>query len=201
MRHEMRSAIKLLRQILRLVCEIAFLSAVAIHGSADATTLARMSLEKMARSAPLIVRARCLGNSARWDAGEIWTFTNFNVEEIWRGSAPPEITVRLLGGRLVNLTSTVSGVPRFLPGEEVVLFLEPTARGDFSVTSWAQGILRIRREPGTSAENATQDSASVATFDPATRRFEAQGIRNFPLDALRSRIDAAWRAASARSAP
>ena len=201
MRHEMKHIMKKRSRLFRLICRTAILFAITIHGNAGATTLARMSLEKLARSAPLIVRARCVGNSTRWDAGEIWTFTNFNVEEIWRGSAPPEITVHLLGGRLGNLTSTVSGVPRFLPGEEVVLFLEPTARGDFSVTSWAQGTLRIRRDPGTGAENATQDSASVATFDSATHRFETQGIRNISLDVLRSRIDSAWRGAGSRSAP
>jgi hypothetical protein len=177
--------------MLRVLCGFALLLVTSIRGNVGATTLARMSLEKMARAAPLIVRARCAGNSTGWDAGEIWTFTNFDVEEIWRGSAPPEISVRLLGGRVGNLTSTVSGVPRFQPGEEVILFLEPTPRGDFSVTSWTQGTLRIRRDPRTGEENATQDSASIATFDPATRRFEAEGIRNLTLGNLRSRVDPA----------
>src|SRR4029077_20864135 len=140
------------------------------------------SIEKMARTAPLVVRARCIGNSTAWDVGEIWTFTNFNVEETWRGSSPPEIAVRLLGGKIGNLTSTVSGVPRFHPGEEVVLFLEPTARGDFSITSWAQGTLRLRRATRTGEESVTQDSASIATFDPPPRRFEARGIQNLSLD-------------------
>ena len=172
-------------RMLRFLCGIALLLVLLSHKNATATTLARMSLEKMTVTSPLIVRARCIVNSTGWDAGEIWTFTNFDVEEIWRGSAPPEITVRLLGGRLGNLTSTVSGVPRFQPGEEAILFLEPTPRGDFSVTSWAQGTLRIRRDPRTGEENATQDSASMETFDPATRRFEAAGIRNLALGNLR----------------
>jgi hypothetical protein len=177
----------------RVLCGIALLLITSIRGNVGATTLARMSLEKMALTSPLIVRARCVDNSTGWDAGEIWTFTNFDVEEIWRGSAPSEIAVRLLGGRLGNLTSTVSGVPRFQPGERVILFLEPTLRGDFSITSLVQGTLRIRRDPRTGEENATQDSASIATFDPATRRFEAVGIRNLALGNLRSRVEAALR--------
>ena len=183
----------------RVLCAVAVLSLFAAHASVSATTLARMSLENMARTAPLIVRARCAGTSARWDAGDIWTFTSFELEETWRGSAPPSFAVRLLGGRVGNLTSTVAAVPRFRTGEEVVLFLEPTARGDFSVVGWAQGTLRIRREPRTGEENVTQDSASVATFDPTTRRFETQGIRNLPLANFRTRVDAALR--SARSSP
>jgi hypothetical protein len=189
MKRQIRERIRMFR----FVCGLVLLLAIANHGNVSATTLARMSIEKMSRTAPLIVRARCVGNSTRWDAGEIWTFSNFEVQETWRGSAPPAISVRMLGGRLGNLTSTVSSAPRFQSGEEVVLFLEPTPRGDFSVVSWAQGTLRIRRDSRTGAENVTQDSASVATFDPATHRFEAVGVRNLEIGDLHARVNAALR--------
>jgi hypothetical protein len=174
----------------------AMLAAVCATSAARATTIERMSLEKMSQTSKIIVRAQCIGNSTTQDAGEIWTFTNFEVEDVWRGSAPSQITVRLLGGRAGNLTSSVSGVPRFRAGEEVLLFLEPTLRGDFSVVSWKQGTFRIRRDRATGRESATQDTASFATFDPATRRFQAAGIRQAPLDALHARVDAALRRGS-----
>lgn len=170
----------------------------AMAATAAATTLARMSVAEMAQAAPVIVRARCLGNSTGWDAGEIWTFTSFEVEEAWRGAAPARITVRLLGGRAGNLTSSVSGVPRFRSGEDVVLFLEPTARGDLSVVSWEQGTFRIRRDAAAGRESVTQDTAALATFDPATRRFEATGIRRLPLEILRAQVDAALRSETRR---
>jgi len=160
---------------------------------ARATSLMRMSVAQMSRAAQLIVRARCTGNSAGWDAGEIWTFTSFDIEETWRGSAPSQISVRLLGGRVGNITSTVSGIPRFARGEEVVLFLEPTPRGDFSIVSWEQGTFRIRRDVRTGEETAVQDTAAFAVFDPATHRFETVGIRDLPTAMLRSRVDAAVR--------
>jgi hypothetical protein len=163
---------------------------LAVGGTALATTLARMSVEQMSHTAQAIVRARCVDNSTGWDAGEIWTFTSFEVQELWQGSTTPRITVRLLGGRVGNLTSSVSGIPRFRPGEEVVLFLERTQRGDFSVVSWEQGTFRIRREAATGSEIVTQDSASFATFDPATHQFEAEGIRNLPVETFRARVDA-----------
>jgi len=175
-----------------IFCFTALLSAMC--GAAAATTLARMSVAQMSRTAPVIVRARCLENWTGWDAGEIWTLTSFEVQEMWRGSAPGRITVRLLGGRAGNLTSSVSGVPRFRVGEEVVLFLEPTPRGDFTVVSWQQGTFRIRRDAPTGQESVTQDTASFPTFDSATRRYEASGIRNLPVEIFRARVDAALRA-------
>lgn len=166
---------------------------LAICATTAATTLERMSLAKMSRIATLIVRGQCLGNSAGWDAGEIWTLTSFGVEEVWRGSAPPRITVRLLGGRAGNLTSSVSGVPRFRSGEEVILFLEPTPRGDFSVVSWEQGTFRIHSRLHPAQESVTQDTASFETFDPATRRFETTGIRSLPMEIFRAQVEAALR--------
>jgi hypothetical protein len=168
--------------------------------STHATTLARMSLAQMARTAQQIVRARCVANATAWDAGEIWTFTTFDVQETWRGAASGRIMVRLLGGRTDKFTSTVAGVPRFRPGEEVVLFLESTARGDLSVVSWEQGTFRIRRDPDSGEESVTQDTALFDTFDPATRRFAASGIRGMRIDEFHAQVAAAF-ASSARVTP
>jgi len=179
------------RMLRRIPALLALLLSLAANPPTGATTLMRMSLSQMSRAAKLVVRARCLGNSAGWDAGEIWTFTSFAVEESWRGSAPSQVWVRLLGGRLGNITSTVSGIPRFSAGEEVILFLEPTPRGDFSIVSWEQGTFRVLRDARTGEEIAVQDTASFPVFDPVARRFEAAGIRDVPVAALRARVDAA----------
>ena len=162
--------------------------------TASATTLERMSIAKMTQHAQLIVRAQCVANSVAWDGGEIWTFTTFDVEDSWKGAptaAARQVTVRLLGGSVGILTSTVSGVPRFHPGEEVILFLQPTPRGDFSIVSWVQGAFRIHRDTRSGAEIVVQDTAAFDTYDPATRQFDAEGIRNLPVAALRLRVQSA----------
>ena len=167
--------------------------------TASATTLERMSVAKMTQAAELVVRAQCLANSSAWDGGEIWTFTTFVVVDSWKGAptgAAQQVTVRLLGGAVGNLTSTVSGVPRFHPGEEVILFLQPTARGDYSIVSWVQGTFRIRSDARSGAEVVVQDTAAFDTYDSATREFDAEGIRNLPIAALRLRVQSALTAAS-----
>jgi hypothetical protein len=172
----------------------ALLAALFAAALCQATTLERMSLAKMAQTAPLIVRARCLANSTAWDTGEIWTFTSFAIEESWKGAPPAaaaQLTVRLLGGSLGNLTSTVSDVPRFHPGEEVILFLEPTPRGDFSILSWVQGTFRIRRDPRTGEEVAIQDTAAFDTFNPATHRFVSAAVRNLSVEAFSAQVKSA----------
>lgn len=163
-----------------------------------ATTLERMSVERMSQAAKAIARVRCVSNVTVWQRGEIWTLTTFSLEQAWRGALEAEITVRSLGGTLGDVTSTVSGVPRFRPGEEVVLFLEPDPYGDYFVVSWQQGTFRIHRDRRTSDETVAQDTASYAVLDPRTRRMETSGIARMPLTDFRDRVDAALAAKGAQ---
>lgn len=167
------------------------LLASAAAGAARATTLARMSIAELTAAAPLIARARCVANATRWQEGEIWTITTLDVVEAWKGHAPARITVRLIGGRSGHLMSRVAGVPRFAPGEEVVLFLEPKGGEEFSVTSWAQGTFRIARDRASGRETVTQDTAGYSVADPATHRYGIGGIRRMPLEEFRRQVLAA----------
>lgn len=167
---------------------------------AGATTLERMDLEQLTSAARVVARVRCLENESRWEGSEIWTFTRFEVLETLKGSAPRTITVRLLGGRVGHWVASVDGVPRFRPGEELYLFLEPTRAGDLSVTSWAQGTFRIQRDRTNGEERVTQDTRGVTVFDPETRRFRAGGVRQVPLEQFRERVrEAVERQARART--
>jgi hypothetical protein len=183
-----------LTQKTKIISSLLTLSALLAPTVANSTTLARMSVAQMTHAAQLVVRARCVTNFTLWDDGEIWTFTTFAVEETWKGAhaenSNQDITVRLLGGTVGNLTSVVSGVPRFAPGEEVILFLEPTSRGDFSIVSWVQGTFRVRHDIRTGQQVAVQDTASFDTFEPSTRQFRTSGLRNIPLVDLRAMVNA-----------
>jgi hypothetical protein len=180
---------------------VLMLAAVQVCGAvgASATTLERMSVAKMTQAAELVVRAQCVANATGWDGGEIWTITSFAVEDSWKGApsdAAQQLTVRLLGGSVGNLSSTVSGVPHFRPGEEVILFLQATARGDYSIVSWVQGTFRIHRDARSGAEIVVQDTAAFDTYDRSTRQFDAEGIRNLPVAALGMRVQSALAAQS-----
>jgi len=168
----------------------------AVVAPLEATTLARMSLDDLASSAGAVARVRCVARESHWDRGEIWTFTRFAVIESWKGSLPTHITIRLLGGHVGDLTSIVPGVPRFDPGDEVVLFLETTRAGDFSVTGWAQGTFRIHRA-GFGHELVTQQTATygphISVLHEGSAREDRSpgGVRNLPIEELHLRVIAA----------
>jgi hypothetical protein len=165
-----------------------------------ATTLVRLSLTQMAQAADTVVRVRCTETASLVEGGTVWTRTHFSVTEMLKGAPRQQITVRLPGGRVGHILVVVEAVPGFRPGEEGVLFLETTSTGNYSITAWAEGTFRIRRNPQTGEEAVTQDSSALAVFEPGARRFHVEGIRALSLGELRQRLAAALAAPATGSA-
>jgi hypothetical protein len=180
---------KLCKRTPRLAATIA-LCVWAFGLAAHATTLVRMDLSALARSADLIVRARLTGSETRWENGAIWTFADFAVIEPLKGAPLATVRVRLPGGRTGHMETRIEGVPQFAAGEEAVLFLERTSAGDYGITSWAQGTFRVRRSAAGEA-TVTQDTSQYAVFDARTRRFTSDGVRDLPLSSFRAQVAAA----------
>src|SRR5208282_2782501 len=140
---------------------ILFLGGLALLAvAASATTLSRLKLEDLAQESTAVARLRCLGATSRWEQGEIWTETRFEVVQREKGSLPGIVTVRLLGGQVGHLHSHVDEVPSFRPGEEVYLFLWGDKGGSYQVLGWSQGTFRIARDAQSGLETVMQDSAS-----------------------------------------
>ncbi|HYL83112.1 MAG TPA: hypothetical protein VE263_02665 [Candidatus Angelobacter sp.] len=165
----------------RFLWILLFAALVLLAVVANATTLARMRFEDLARQATAVARVRCLGAQSYWEDREIWTDTRFAVLEQAKGSLPEFIHVRMLGGSVGGLHSRVEEVPTFRLGEEAYVFLWAREGEPFRVLGWSQGTFRIRRDERTGAETVTQDSAAAPIFDPTTRQFRHGGIRNLPV--------------------
>src|SRR5579864_6564844 len=186
-----------MRMPLRVGLKIAVLLCAA--KSAHATTLARLSLDQLAGAADAVARVQCTGTESRWENDAIWTVTTFSVVETLKGSLPPQISVRLPGGRVGHLTAAVDGTPTFNVTDEAIVFLEKSQAGGFSVAAWVEGTFRIGRDPRTGVETVTQDSSNFAVFDTATRTFRTEGIRRMPMKQFRDRVAAALSGAQEKS--
>jgi hypothetical protein len=184
------------RKISILIASLLLISALVIQ--AGATTLVRMDLNALARSAEIIVRARCVHSEMRWESESIWTFDDFDVLEVFKGAPPQTLRVRLPGGRVGHTEVKIEGVPAFSASEEIILFVEKTSAGDYGVTSWAQGTFRIHRD-ASGESRLSQDTSHVAVFDPRTRQFAPVGIRNLPMSEFRQQLAQALIAANATS--
>lgn len=94
-----------------------------------------------------IVWARCRAVDVRQTEGGIFTFSEFEVLRVVRGSLPGDhLTLRLIGGRVGDVQIRTPFVPKFTPGEEVVLFLGRD-NPDGYPTIFIQGVFRVRTHP------------------------------------------------------
>ncbi|HMD33203.1 MAG TPA: hypothetical protein VKG84_14905 [Candidatus Acidoferrales bacterium] len=155
---------------------------------AQSTTLARMDLRELATRATYVARVRCVAATSWADASLVWTLSTFDVIESWKGDPPPRFTVRLPGGEAAGQRVTVEGAPRFAAGEEALLFLEPQRGRQMNIVSWAQGTFRIRRNPRTGAEEATQDTAGLQLIGPSAAKSSSGERRSLPLTKLRALV-------------
>lgn len=173
------------------VCLIAF--GLLLPALARSTTVAHLSLDQLVDAARIVVQAKAIGNERVLRNGEIWTLTRFRVVENWKGCSPPEIKVWMIGGQMNRIMSYVPGAPRFRPGEEVVLFLEPTRTGELSITAWGEGTFRVRFDARTGEPRVTQDTAIFSTRAGWPQDFQRDGIWDWPLAALKLRVQQAER--------
>jgi len=154
----------------------------------QSTSLARMDLRELALRAVYVARVRCVNAMSSGDTGHVWTETTFEVTEAWKGDPPAEFTVRLPGGEAAGRRVMVEGAPRFAVGEQAVLFLGIGKGRQMNILSWVQGTFRIRRNPRTGAEEATQDTAGLLELDPRTGQWSQGEQRRLPLAQLRARV-------------
>jgi hypothetical protein len=166
---------------------------VLIAITASATTLVPLTLSNLAETSTAIARLRCLSQKSFWHGGEIWTETQFAVEQQEKGQLPPLVTVRTLGGTVGHLHSHVDEVPTFRVGEEAYLFLWNRLDEPYRVLGWSQGTFRVTRDARSGLETVTQDSSAGALFDPETRTFRRMGIRNLPVAIFIERLHQALR--------
>jgi hypothetical protein len=167
--------------------------------AALATIVMHLSLEDMAQRSTAIVRGTVQTSKAvDPGTGPIWTVTTLAVTERLKGPASATITLKQPGGTLNGLTQRVSGTASFTEGEDVLVFLEPSAdeKGVFVVLGLASGKVGFEVVNGQKIAVRHLDGLSFA--NPGSRHIEA--VENLEklgaVDAFMTRIRAASRGAN-----
>ncbi len=128
---------------------------------AAAATLERLSFEDLVTRSTGIVRGRAISSSASQIGSTIYTRTRFEVLERWKGAEGTQIEVFEPGGTVGRSSQSYSGVPRFEPGQEVVLFLWTGPSGRTQVTGLSQGVFQVVRGDGPDARVVRKPSGEI----------------------------------------
>jgi hypothetical protein len=71
------------------------------------------------------------------------------VGSTYKGGKAPTVRIVQLGGVVGNVRMTAHGALAWKPGEEVLVFLEPSVPGAFQVAGFSQGKYLIERDART----------------------------------------------------
>lgn len=158
---------------------------------ATAATLERLTLEQMAKQSTEIVRARAGAVSAVANGSMIYTRTQFQVLDRWKGPNNPEVEVTEPGGTVGRVTQTYSGVPHFTPGQELVLFLWTGPSGRTQVIGLTQGVFEVVRGTSGAEPYVNRKPSGETMLAPGTRAPAPEEEVSMPLSKLVLEIQAA----------
>jgi hypothetical protein len=102
--------------------------ALVFVGGVLATTVIPPTFEELSDRAEIVFVGKAVASRTEWRTISadrvIFTLVEFEVAEIWKGSAGKSLTLQFLGGTVGDATMEVAGVPRFSTDDRVVLFVE-----------------------------------------------------------------------------
>ncbi len=99
-------------------------------------------LEELSQKSDLIITGNVTKVISRWDANKarIWTYITIVPTEYLKGTkSTNEITIKIIGGKVGDITMDVSGVPKFNSNEQTFLFLKKRPDGNYTVFDWHNG--------------------------------------------------------------
>jgi hypothetical protein len=164
---------------------------LAILPLCQASTVKEFKLEELVSHSSHIIVGRCLKTESRWNPKGtlILTYSLFTVEQHLKGNASSQVTVVTVGGTVGDTTQAVSGMPRFTPGREALLFLEPSRTGDLQVVGMALGHFTIVMNSRTGRREAVRSLAGLDFVGSDTKSTSREILPGrLTLDDLTARI-------------
>lgn len=165
---------------------------------AGATSLLALDLAGLTDGSDAVVRGHVVRVQSRWtrDRLRIVTDVEIAVDGALKGEPPRTVVVLQPGGQVGDIGQRVSGLARFQPGEEVLVFLERQGPARYALVGMAQGKLRIERSAdGKAAYAIPEDVGDALLVDPRTGAASRPLLRVQELGELERQIRARARPA------
>jgi len=171
-----------------LLLTVLLLGALAIP--ALGTTIPKMDLKALIRSSDHIIQGKVEGTDVIVEQRRPFTRVRIRVDDpIYsrRGDRRQTLFLKFLGGRMDTpqgpVDMTVSGMPSFVVGDNVIVFLQEQPDGNNTVVGMNQGKYLVVNEV------AVASISGVDLVDPKTGKVLPSGYtESAPVDAFKAKI-------------
>ncbi len=144
---------------------IAFMAMGLVSSAVFASVVVKHDEASMTRAAHAVVVGQVLDTRSEWNTNHefLWTYTRVKVHDVAKGDPDigQTITVREVGGRVGHFNQEMIGAAKFVPGEQVVLFLEGAkdgTRGVFQTVGLSEGKFKVSTDTLSGRRIAVPDS-------------------------------------------
>ena len=157
-----------------LLCRLLAILAAAMSfaAPAGATTVLQLSLDQIIDQSTTVFEGTCIDNRTERDAatGFVVTYTTFEVRDVLKGEAQATHVIKQVGGQAPGDDAPgfrIPGVPRFVPGEDYVVFLAGVSSAGFSSPiGLSQGRFNVRRQAGRASAGNGRDFRELIAYMP-----------------------------------
>jgi hypothetical protein len=163
--------------------------------AARATTVIAPSFERMVDSSDYIVRATVKSVTSEWrdnpdKPGQRYIGSRVELEvlEVIKGAPPSPLVLDLVGGKVGDKELTIEGMPKFVVGEENVLFVKGNGRQIVPLVGMMHGKFTVRRDKRTGRDEVLRHTGDplyseqlAAVNGAATAATTARGAKASPL--------------------
>jgi hypothetical protein len=127
------------------------LTVLTAAAAVDATQVLYRTPQELGKESVLVVQGRVSGVESYWNDThtKILTEARIAVDASFKGDGGRSLRVVQMGGVVGNVRMTVHGAIQWHAGQEVVLFLEPSLSGAYTVSGFTQGKFDVERDPDT----------------------------------------------------
>lgn len=138
--------------LVTVTCALALVASPRVH----ATTVSPPEFSELVNGADFVVRARVVGISheLRRNGAKTLPYTKVELEvkEVISGTPPSPLVLLILGGPVDGDELVIAGAPRFVVGDEDILFVADNGRSIYPLYGMMHGRYPILREAGTGRE-------------------------------------------------
>jgi hypothetical protein len=163
--------------------------------AARATTVIAPSFERMVDSSDYIVRATVKSVASEWrdnpdKPGERYIGSRIELEvlEVIKGNPPSPLVLDVVGGKVGDAELTIEGMPKFVVGEENVLFVKGNGRRIVPLVGMMYGKFTVRRDKRTGRDEILRHNgdplySEQEVSQPEAAVLPARGAQARPLTA------------------
>ena len=121
-----------------------------------ATTVVPPDFPQLVNESDYIVRTVVKSVTSEWRTNQgqraIFTLVELDVREVIAGTPPQPLVLQLLGGRIGDQAMTIAGAPRFVVGQEDVLFVSGNGKNISPLFAMMHGRYPVLKDPATGRE-------------------------------------------------